>query len=185
VKQSEARRENQMARSVGVDLGTTDSVVSVLEGGEPTVITYTGGSALPRDGIDRMVREAEQHAEEDRRRREAAETRDQGEQLVPSTEKLIKDNADNIPADARSETETALAGLKEKLKGEDTVAIRQAIDRTAQDAQRIGTALYQKSRAEQPTGEPRATAGDGTVGGSSEDDVVDAEIVDDDKPEAG
>ncbi|GGW78245.1 molecular chaperone DnaK [Streptomyces caelestis] len=102
-----------------------------------------------------------------------------------SPPKLIKDNADKIPADARNETETALAGLKEKLKGEDTVAIRQAIDRTAQDAQRIGTALYQKSRAEQPTGEPRATAGDGTVGGSSEDDVVDAEIVDDDKPEAG
>jgi molecular chaperone DnaK len=182
VEQSEARRENQMA---DVDLGTTNSVVSVFEGGEPTVITYTGGSALPRDDIDRMVREAEQHAEEDRRRREAAETRDRGEQLVYSTEKLSKDNADKIPADARSERETAPAELKEKLKGEDTVAIRQAIDRTAQTAQRIGTALHEKSRAEQPTCGPGATAGGGTADGSFEDDVVDAEIVDDDKPEAG
>ncbi|WDV56545.1 molecular chaperone DnaK [Streptomyces coeruleorubidus] len=156
-----------------------------LATGREQKMTVTGGSALPKDDIDRMVREAEQHAEEDRRRRAAAETRNQGEQLVYSTEKLIKDNADKIPADARSETETALAELKEKLKGEDTVAIRQAIDRTAQAAQRIGTALYEKSRAEQPPGEAGATAGGGRAGGSSEDDVVDAEIVDDDKPEAG
>ncbi|MFI6853889.1 molecular chaperone DnaK [Streptomyces sp. NPDC050416] len=153
--------------------------------GKEQKMTVTGGSALPKDDIDRMVREAEQHAEEDRRRREAAETRNQGEQLVYSTEKLIADNGDKIPADARSETETALAELKEKLKGEDTTAIRQAIDRTAQAAQRIGTALYEKSRAEQPEGAGGATAGDGAAGGSSEDDVVDAEIVDDDKPEAG
>ncbi|MEU0245688.1 molecular chaperone DnaK [Streptomyces sp. NPDC006235] len=153
--------------------------------GKEQKMTVTGGSALPKDDIDRMVREAEQHAEEDRRRREAAETRNQGEQLVYSTEKLIADNGDKIPADARSETETALADLKEKLKGEDTTAIRQAIDRTAQAAQRIGTALYEKSRAEQPAGAAGATAGDGAAGGPSEDDVVDAEIVDDDKPEAG
>ncbi|MFI9251782.1 molecular chaperone DnaK [Streptomyces sp. NPDC053069] len=152
--------------------------------GREQKMTVTGGSALPRDDIDRMVREAEQHAEEDRRRREAAETRNQGEQLVYSTEKLLKDNTENIPADAKSETETALAELKEKLKDEnaDTAAIRQAVDRTAQAAQKIGTALYEKSRAEQPAG---ASAGGGTSGGSSEDEVVDAEIVDDDKPEAG
>ncbi|GAA2902503.1 MULTISPECIES: molecular chaperone DnaK [Streptomyces] len=153
--------------------------------GKEQKMTVTGGSALPKDDIDRMVREAEQHAEEDRKRREAAETRNQGEQLVYQTEKLLKDNADKIPADAKSETETALADLKEKLKGEDTAAIRQAVDRTAQAAQKIGTALYEKSRAEQPTGAAGASAGGGTSGGSSEDDVVDAEIVDDDKPEAG
>jgi len=150
--------------------------------GKEQKMTVTGGSALPKDDIDRMVREAEQHAEEDRRRREAAETRNQGEQLVYSTEKLIKDNADRIPADARSETETALADLKEQLKGEDAPAIRQAIDRTAQAAQKIGTALYEKSRAEQPAGAAGASA-DGTAGGS-DDDVVDAEIVDDDKSDA-
>ncbi|MGW3032911.1 molecular chaperone DnaK [Streptomyces sp. NPDC001178] len=150
--------------------------------GKEQKMTVTGGSALPRDDIDRMVREAEQHAEEDRRRKEAAETRNQGEQLVYSTEKLLTDNADKIPADAKSETETALADLKEKLKDDstDTAAIRQAIDRASQAAQKIGTALYEKSRAEQPTG-----AADASAGGSSEDEVVDAEIVDDDKPEAG
>ncbi|MFJ8542139.1 molecular chaperone DnaK [Streptomyces sp. NPDC093586] len=146
--------------------------------GKEQKMTVTGGSALPKDDIDRMVREAEQHAEEDRLRREAAETRNQGEQLVYSTEKLLGDNAAQIPADARSETETALADLKEKLKGEDTTAIRQAIDRTAQAAQKIGTALYDRSRTEQSTGAS-------TGGGPAEDDVVDAEIVDDDKPEAG
>ncbi|MFJ8636364.1 molecular chaperone DnaK [Streptomyces sp. NPDC093568] len=149
--------------------------------GKEQKMTVTGGSALPKDDIDRMVREAEQHAEEDRKRREAAETRNQGEQLVYSTEKLLKDNPEQIPADAKSETETALADLKEKLQGEDTAAIRQAIDRTAQAAQKIGTALYQQSQAEQPTG----ASTDGRSGGPAEDDVVDAEIVDDDKAEAG
>ncbi|CAL9355644.1 Chaperone protein DnaK [Streptomyces sp. enrichment culture] len=156
-----------------------------LATGREQKMTVTGGSALPKDDIDRMVREAEQHAEEDRKRREAAETRNQGEQLVHSTEKLLEDNAEQIPADARSETETALAELKEKLKGEDTTTIRQAIDRTAQAAQKIGTALYQQSRAGQPAGAAGASAGGGPSGGSSGDDVVDAEIVDDDKPEAG
>ncbi|MGW2716584.1 molecular chaperone DnaK [Streptomyces sp. NPDC001492] len=152
--------------------------------GKEQKMTVTGGSALPRDDIDRMVREAEQHAEEDRKRREAAETRNQGEQLVYSTEKLLTDNADKIPADAKSETETALADLKDTLQGEDTAAIRQAIDRASQAAQKIGTALYEKSRAEQPTDAAGASAA-GTAAGSSEDEVVDAEIVDDDKPEAG
>ncbi|MEU6182396.1 hypothetical protein [Streptomyces coeruleorubidus] len=84
-----------------------------------------------------------------------------------------------------SETETAPAELKEKLKGEDTAAVRQAIGRTAQAARRIGTALYEKSRAGQPAGDTGAAAGGGTAGGSSQDEVVDVEIVDDDKREAG
>ncbi|MEU6092733.1 molecular chaperone DnaK [Streptomyces sp. NPDC047085] len=147
--------------------------------GKEQKMTVTGGSALPKDDIDRMVREAEQHAEEDRRRREAAETRNQAEQLVYSTEKLIQDNPDKIPADARTETEAALADLKEKLKGEDTAAIRQAMERAAEAAQKIGTALYEQSRTEQPT------AGQAPDASGSDDDVVDAEIVDDEKGEAG
>ncbi|MEV7811043.1 molecular chaperone DnaK [Streptomyces flaveolus] len=158
--------------------------------GKEQKMTVTGGSALPRDDIDRMVREAEQHAEEDRQRREAAETRNQAEQLVYSTEKLIKDNGDKIPADARSETETALADLKEKLKSEDTAAIRQALDRAAQAAQKIGTAMYERARTEQAgqTGQPGETGQAGSGGAAAsggDDEVVDAEIVDDDKPEAG
>ncbi|WP_432153247.1 molecular chaperone DnaK [Streptomyces tricolor] len=161
--------------------------------GKEQKMTVTGGSALPRDDIDRMVREAEQHAEEDRNRREAAETRNQAEQLVYSTEKLLKDNGDKIPADVRSETETALTELKEKLKSEDTAAIRQALDRAAQAAQKIGTALYERSRAEQAgqggqagqPGQPGRSGAGGTAASGSDDEVVDAEIVDDDKPEAG
>ncbi|MEV6057783.1 molecular chaperone DnaK [Streptomyces sp. NPDC052107] len=148
--------------------------------GKEQKMTVTGGSALPKDDIDRMVREAEQHAEEDRRRREAAETRNQAEQLVYSTEKLIRDNPDNIPADAKSETESALAELKERLKGEDTAAIRQAMERATEAAQKIGTAMYERSRTESQT-----TSADTSAGASSDEGVVDAEIVDDEKPEAG
>ncbi|MFI9230906.1 molecular chaperone DnaK [Streptomyces rimosus] len=158
--------------------------------GREQKMTVTGGSALPKDDIDRMVREAEQHAEEDRRRREAAETRNQAEQLVYQTEKLIADNTDKIPADARSETETALATLKERLKDEkaDTASVRQAMDRAAQAAQKIGTALYERSRAETAgtSGAPGgsdASGGSGEPGGS-DNEVVDAEIVDEDRPEA-
>ncbi|MET8807436.1 molecular chaperone DnaK [Streptomyces sp. NPDC004546] len=149
--------------------------------GKEQKMTVTGGSALPKDDIDRMVREAEQHAEEDRRRREAAETRNQAEQLVYSTEKLIRDNPDNIPADAKSETESALAELKERLKGEDTAAIRQAMERATEAAQKIGTAMYERSRTESQT----ASGADTSAADSSDEGVVDAEIVDDDKPEAG
>ncbi|GAB2988901.1 molecular chaperone DnaK [Streptomyces pseudoechinosporeus] len=142
--------------------------------GKEQKMTVTGGSALPKDDIDRMVREAEQHAEEDRRRREAAETRNQAEQLVYQTERLIKDNEEKIPADARSETEAALADLKEKLKGEDTAGIRQSMEKAATAAQKIGTAMYEQSRA----------AGE-QAGASGDDEVVDAEIVDDDSSRTG
>ncbi|MGW7822497.1 molecular chaperone DnaK [Streptomyces puniciscabiei] len=149
--------------------------------GKEQKMTVTGGSALPRDDIDRMVREAEQHAEEDRKRREDAETRNQAEQLVYSTEKLIRDNSDKIPADARSETESAISELKERLKGEDTAAIRQATERAAEAAQKIGTAMYERSRTESQT----SPGADASSAASSDEGVVDAEIVDDDKPEAG
>ncbi|GKQ36749.1 molecular chaperone DnaK [Streptomyces sp. A012304] len=153
--------------------------------GREQKMTVTGGSALPKDDIDRMVREAEQHAEEDRRRREAAEVRNQAEQLVYSTEKLLRDNPDTVPADARSETESALADLKEKLKGEDATEIRRSMERAAEAAQKIGTAMYERARAEgadaSGTG-AQAGTGSATADG---DEVVDAEIVDDDKPEAG
>ncbi|MGW1161598.1 molecular chaperone DnaK [Streptomyces sp. NPDC002513] len=145
--------------------------------GKEQKMTVTGGSALPKDDIDRMVREAEQHAEEDRRRREAAETRNQAEQLVYQTEKLIKDNKDRVPGDARSETESALAELKEALKGEDTAEIRQALDKAAAAAQKIGSALYERARTEGGTASEQSAAAGGAKDG---DDVVDAEIVDDD-----
>ncbi|GAA3038242.1 molecular chaperone DnaK [Streptomyces glomeratus] len=158
---------NGIMHVMAKDLGT----------GKEQKMTVTGGSALPKNDIDRMVREAEQHAEEDRRRREAAETRNQAEQLVYQTEKLIKDNEDRIPGDARSETEGALAELKETLKGEDSAEIRRALDKAAAAAQKIGSALYERARTEGGTASDQGAADGGAKGG---DDVVDAEIVDDD-----
>ncbi|MEV6029099.1 Hsp70 family protein, partial [Streptomyces sp. NPDC052036] len=145
--------------------------------GKEQKMTVTGGSALPKNDIDRMVREAEQHAEEDRNRREAAETRNQAEQLVYQTEKLIKDNGDRIPGDVRSETESALAELKETLKGEDSAEIRRALDKAAAAAQKIGSALYERARTEGGTASEQSAADSGA---KDADDVVDAEIVDDD-----
>ncbi|MFF0476554.1 molecular chaperone DnaK [Streptomyces sp. NPDC004284] len=144
--------------------------------GKEQKMTVTGGSSLPKDDIERMMRDAEAHAEEDRRRREAAETRNQGEQLVYQTEKLLRDNEDKVPGDVKSEVEAALGELKEKLKGEDTAEIRTAVDRLTTVAQRIGTAMYARHRE---AGEGAGPTAGGGAGG--EEDVVDAEIVDEDK----
>ncbi|PWI42515.1 molecular chaperone DnaK [Streptomyces sp. ICBB 8177] len=155
--------------------------------GKEQRMTVTGGSALPKDDIDRMMREAEQYAEEDHKRREAAETRNQAEQLVYQTEKFLKDNEDKVPAEVKTEVEGAVGELKEKLKGEDVAAIREATEKVAATSQKLGQAMYANAQAE------GATAGAGAEGGEnvnmskdeSAEDVVDAEIVDDDKREGG
>ncbi|MFE1782100.1 molecular chaperone DnaK, partial [Streptomyces sp. NPDC059506] len=158
--------------------------------GKEQRMTVTGGSALPKDDIDRMMREAEQHAEEDHKRREAAETRNQAEQLVYSTEKLIRDNGDKVPADAKAETEAALAEVKEKLKGEDTAGLRAAVDRAAVAAQKIGTAMYDRARAEGAAAGTAGAgaapgAGEGTHGAAGEQDVLARPIVDHQKTKGG
>ncbi|CAL9465051.1 Chaperone protein DnaK [Streptomyces sp. enrichment culture] len=146
--------------------------------GKEQRMTVTGGSALPKDDIERMMREAEQYAEEDHRRREAAETRNQAEQLVYTTEKFLKDNEDKVPGEVKSEVEASVAELKEKLKGEDTAAIREASEKVAATSQKLGQALYADAQGQQAAG----GAGAGAKAGGADDDVVDAEIVDDDKP---
>lgn len=149
--------------------------------GKEQRMTVTGGSALPKDDIERMMREAEQYAEEDHKRRESVETRNQAEQLVYSTEKFIADNADKLPADVKTEVETAIGELKDALKGEDIAAIREATEKVSTTAQKLGTALYANADAS-----GAAAAGDGaSAGAAPEDDVVDAEIVDDEKPKGG
>ncbi|MBT2507759.1 molecular chaperone DnaK [Streptomyces sp. ISL-98] len=154
--------------------------------GKEQRMTVTGGSALPKDDIDRMVREAEQHAEEDHRRREAAETRNQAEQLVYQTEKFLKDNEGKVPGEVKTEVEAAVAELKEKLKGEDSPAIREATEKVAVVSQKLGQAMYADAQAQS------SSAGAGGAGESSsgaqagdEEDVVDAEIVDEDKQRGG
>src|SRR5437588_10241835 len=110
--------------------------------GKEQRMTVTGGSSLPKDDIERMMREAEQYAEEDHKRREAAETRNQAEQLVYQTEKFLKDNEDKVPGEVRTEVEAAVAELREELKGEDTTAIREATEKVAAVSQKVGQAMY-------------------------------------------
>ncbi|MCG6494567.1 molecular chaperone DnaK [Kitasatospora sp. A2-31] len=146
--------------------------------GKEQKMTVTGGSALPKEDIERMMREAEQYAEEDHKRRESVETRNQAEQLVYSTEKFIADNADKLPAEVKTEVETAIGELKEALKGEDIAKIREASEKVSTTAQKLGQALYANADAA-----GAAPAGD--AAGAKDDDVVDAEIVDDEKPKGG
>ncbi|MFD8373431.1 molecular chaperone DnaK [Streptomyces sp. NPDC059688] len=159
-----------------------------LATGREQKMTVTGGSALPKDDIDRMMREAEQYAEDDRRRREAAETRNQAEQLVYQTERFLADNSDRVPADTRGEVEEATAGLKALLEQEaDTAALRTGVEKLATVSQKMGQAMYASaSGGDGPGGD--ASGGDGAgerSGGEhrtapDEDGVVDAEIVDED-----
>ncbi|MCB5180276.1 molecular chaperone DnaK [Streptomyces antimicrobicus] len=149
--------------------------------GKEQKMTVTGGSSLAKDEVDRMRQEAEQYAEEDQRRREAAETRNQAEQLVYQTEKFVKDNEEKVPAEVKTEVETAVAELKEKLKGEDTAEIRTATEKVAAVSQKLGQAIYADAQA---AGAAGAAAGDAGQA-KADDDVVDAEIVDDEKPKGG
>ena len=154
--------------------------------GKEQRMTVTGGSALPKNDIERMMREAEQYADEDRRRREAAEIRNQAEQLVYTTEKLLRDSPDKVPAEVKTEVEAAIADLKEQLRSGDDTALRAATERTAAVAQRIGEAMYAQAQA-QARGTGTGAGGQQAGGGqqSGEDEVVDAEVVDEDRTEGG
>jgi len=148
--------------------------------GKEQSVTITGGSALPKDDIERMMADAEKFAEEDRARREEAETRNQGDTLAYTTEKFLAENGDKVPDDIKSEVEAAVKELKESLKGSDIEAIKTASEKTAQVSQKMGTAIYAQTQQQQQSGQQAdgsAQGGDATA----EDEVVDAEIVDEDK----
>ncbi|MEV7546846.1 MULTISPECIES: molecular chaperone DnaK [unclassified Streptomyces] len=148
--------------------------------GKEQKMTVTGGSSLGKDEVDRMRQEAEQYADEDLRRKEAAESRNQGEQLVYQTEKFLADNAEKVPAEVKTEVETAVTELKDKLKGDDAAEIRTATEKLAAVSQKLGQAIYADAQAAQAAG------GAGDAGqAKADDDVVDAEIVDEDKPKGG
>ncbi|MCK6209597.1 molecular chaperone DnaK [Georgenia sp. EYE_87] len=154
--------------------------------GKEQSMTITGGSALPKDEIDRMIKEAEAHAAEDAKRREEAETRNTAEQLVYSTEKLLTDNAEKLPENVTSEVRGAVDNLKKALEGDDIEAIKTAQSELTTKSQKIGEALYAQQQADGasagPQGAPGFDEGDGQAGRSaSEDEVVDAEIVDDEE----
>ena len=142
--------------------------------GKEQSMTITGGSSLEKEDIERMVREAEEHAAEDKERREKAEVRNNSEQLAYSIEKLIKENEENLPDDVKSEVQADVDALKTALAGDDDDAVKSAFDTLNQSQTKLGEAIYASSQAEAAAGEqPEAPAED------DDEDVVDAEIVDD------
>src|SRR3954452_11293107 len=145
--------------------------------GREQSMTITGGSALSKDEIDKMVKDAEQYAEEDRRRKEAVETRNQADGVAYSTEKFLSENGEKIPAEVKTEVEGDLEALKKALENQSDDAatdISAALAKLNESSQKMGAAMY-------AAGEADASAAGGTTGtGDSDDDVVDAEIVDED-----
>ena len=147
--------------------------------GREQSIQVTGGSGLPKDDIERMMKDAEAHAEEDKKRREEAETRNTGESLVHGTEKFLSENADKFTTDdataTKAEVEAAVEELKTALAGDDVEAIRDASEKVATTSQKLGAAMY---TAPEGAAAGAGEAGDGTAEGDEDGDVVDAEIVD-------
>jgi molecular chaperone DnaK len=147
-----------------------------LASGKEQQMTITGGTALSKDDIDRMVKDAEKFAAEDHKRREAAETRNTADQLTYQVDKAVEEWGERVPESDRNELTKANDELKEALKGEDVDAIKSATDHLMQVFQRIGQAMYQNVQA-QP-GEQQAAAAGGGAPDAGEDDVVEGEIVD-------
>ncbi|RRD48405.1 molecular chaperone DnaK [Arachnia propionica] len=148
-----------------------------LATGKEQSMTVTGGSALAKEDIDRMVRDAEAHAEEDRKRRESVERRNEGDALVFRTEKLLNENADSIDESTKAPVVEAVDKLKEALKGEDDDAVKAAIDDLNTKAAAMGQAMYAAAQAKAQEAQQDGTAEGGAESG--QDDVVDAEIVED------
>ncbi|MBF0672404.1 MAG: molecular chaperone DnaK [Salinibacterium sp.] len=145
--------------------------------GKEQSITITGGSALSKEDIERMVREGEEHAAEDKRRREAAEVRNAAEQFVYSTEKLIKENDEKLSEGVKTEVQGDIDALKTALAGEDDDAIKTALDKLNESQQKIGEEIYAAAQAEGAS-EQQQPAGESTSG--DDEDIVDAEVVDED-----
>ena len=143
-------------------------------------MTITGGSGLSKDEIDRMMRDAESHAEEDRQRREEAETRNNAESLQFATQKFLTENGDKLPEDKKNELETALAELQAALGGTNLESIRSAQDKLARVSQEAGGAMYEAAASAAGGGDTGAGA-PGDAGAQTppvDDAVVDAEVVD-------
>jgi molecular chaperone DnaK len=155
-----------------------------LATGKEQQMTITGGTALSKDDIEKMVKDAETHAEEDRQRREEAETRNNADSLVFQTEKLLKEQADNVSGDEREKIEEKLKALKDALAGSDIDAVRRGHEELLAASQEFAQRLYQQAAQSQQEAAAGAGGG-GTAGGGassqpSDDEVADAEIVEDD-----
>ncbi|CAG7844408.1 Chaperone protein DnaK [Pseudoclavibacter triregionum] len=151
--------------------------------GKEQSMTITGGSSLPKEDIERMVREAEEHAAEDQKRREAAEQRNMAETTVYSVEKAISENEDKLPADVKSEVQADVDALKTALAGEDDAAIKTAFDKLSESQSKLGQAIYAAAQQESQAqaGGAEAPTGEQTGAQGGDDDIVDAEVVDDEE----
>lgn len=146
--------------------------------GKEQSMTITGGSSLSKDDIERMVKDAEENAAADKARREAAETRNGAEQLVYSVEKLLADNAEQLPDDVKTSVQADVDALKTALAGDDDEALKTAFDTLNASQQKLGEALYHQ-QAQQAPADDAGEQAQGEQPASNDDDVVDAEIVDD------
>ncbi|MCH1881826.1 molecular chaperone DnaK [Agrococcus sp. ARC_14] len=145
-------------------------------------MTITGGSSLSKEDIDRMVKEAEENAAADHARREAAELRNTGETLTYSVEKVLVDNAEQLPEDVKNEVQADVDAVKAALAGDDDEAVKTSVEKLQQSQSKLGEAIYQQAQAQSEQAESEQTAGDAEepqADSSADDDVVDAEVVDD------
>jgi molecular chaperone DnaK len=157
--------------------------------GKEQKMTITGGSALPKEDIERMMRDAQDHADDDKKRREDAEARNLAEQLQWQTEKFLAESGDKLPEDSKNKIGEALGELRGALGGTDIDKIKAAHERLSQVSQEAGSLLYSQGEGAQAApgadgagpGAPGGAPGAGPAGGGVQDDVVDAEIVEDDK----
>ncbi|MGX9899533.1 molecular chaperone DnaK [Arthrobacter sp. SA17] len=153
--------------------------------GKEQSMTITGGTALSKEDIDRMVKDAEEHAAEDKARREATDTRNTAEQLAYSVDKLIADNDDKLPEDVKTSVKADVDELKKALEGTDDAAVKTAFEKLQASQTKLGEAIY--AQAGSPNGETGAAgaeggpAGAGTAGSASDEDIVDAEIIDEEE----
>lgn len=133
-------------------------------------MTITGGTSLSKDDIDRMVKDAEAHAEQDKARREAADTRNAAESVAYSVEKLLKENGDKLPEDVKTEVQGDVDEVKKALEGDDDAAVKSALEKLQASQSKLGEALYAAAQAEASESKPAA-----------DEDVVDAEVIDEDE----
>ena len=133
-------------------------------------MTITGGTSLSKEDIDRMVKDAEAHAEQDKARREAADTRNAAESVAYTTEKLLKENGDKLPEDVKTEVQGDVDEVKKALEGDDDAAVKSALEKLQASRSKLGEALYAAAQAEASESKPAA-----------DEDVVDAEVIDEDE----
>ncbi|MDP9886834.1 molecular chaperone DnaK [Pseudarthrobacter enclensis] len=150
--------------------------------GKEQSMTITGGSSLSKEDIDRMVRDAEEHAAEDKARREATDTRNTAEQLAYSVDKLIADNADKLPEEVKTEVQGDVDSLKKALEGTDDAAVKSAFEKLQASQTKLGEAIYSQAGSPDGAGAAGAQGASGASAGSKADeDIVDAEIIDEDE----